>query len=104
LNSLRVLQVGELSPVLFEWDYHAKAWSPRPPTLGSNAKYRPPHPWKEMDLKELVSRYDDVVEYFSKWPTAPDSQEMTTDGGVVVLGRVDSADASTMKAFTPPGD
>ena len=102
LNSLRLLQIGDLSPVMFEWD--GRAWCPRPPTVGSDPKYRPPHPWKDLDLSRLVSHYDEVLEYFSKWSVAPNFDEITTDGGLKVQCRVDPANASTMKEFTPPGD
>jgi hypothetical protein len=57
-----------------------------------------------MDFTELVSRYDEVVEYFSKWPVAPQGIAMTTAGGLQVQCRVDPAENSTMKQFVPPGD
>ena len=104
LGSLRLLQIGELSPVMFEWDPNANLWSPRPPTLGKDPKYRPPLPWPEMDLSKLVSHYDEVLEHFAKWPVDQQGIAMTTDGGLQVQCRVDPASASTMKQFIPPGD
>jgi hypothetical protein len=104
LNSLRVLYIGDLSPVMFEWDAKAARWSPRSPALGSEPQYRPPLPWDDMDLTKLVSYYDEVLKYFSKWPVDPQGTTVTTDGGLQVQCRVDPASASTMQQFVPPGD
>ena len=104
LDSLRILQIGPISPVMLELHPQLGWVTPRSPTLGDDPKHRPPHPWKNMDLSMLVSRYDEVIEYFSKWPTAPNFETIKTDGGIVVRCRVDRADESTMREFIPPGD
>ena len=104
LNSLRILRIGPISPVMFEFEPQLGWVTPRSPTLGSDPTYRPPHPWKDMDLSTLVSRYDDVIAYFSKWPTAPNFETIKTDGGTEVRCRIDPADDSTMREFIPPGD
>jgi hypothetical protein len=103
LDALRIMEIGEWSPVLLEIDKNGLS-CPRAVTLGSNAKYRPPLPWRDFNLSKLVTQYDEVEEYFSTWPSATKSDEITTDGGVVVRRQVDPANASTMKEFTPPGD
>jgi hypothetical protein len=102
--SLRILQIGNVIPEILEWDSHVNLWSPRSPNLGVDTKYRPPSPWKEMTLSQLVTDYDTVVDYFSKWSNAPNGEAITTDGGLKVQCRVDPANASHRKQFIPPGD
>jgi len=102
--SLRILQIGDVCPEMLEWDSHVNLWSPRSPSLGTDPKYRPPSPWKDMTLAQLVTDYDKVVEYFSKWSTEPNGETITTDGGLKVQCRVDPANASHIKQFIPPGD
>ncbi|MEX0641447.1 MAG: hypothetical protein WD468_02035 [Pirellulales bacterium] len=102
LNALRILQIANISPLMMERDPTLGWVTPRSPTLGDEPEYRPPYPWKDMDLQTLVTRYDEVVEYFSKWPNNPNFETLTTDGGVEVRCSVDPADASTMRRFTPP--
>jgi hypothetical protein len=103
-SSLRILQIGDVCPEMLEWDSHVNLWSPRSPNLGVDTKYRPPSPWKEMTLSQLVTDYDKVVEYFSKWSTAPNGEAITTDGGLKVHCRVDPANASHIKQFVPQAD
>ena len=101
LDALRIFQIGSIRPVMFERDPYGMT-IPRLPTLGSDPRYRPPVPWKEMDLSDLVSHYDEVVEYFSKWPVKPDYSTITTDGGIEVRCFIDPPEESTAHGFFPP--
>jgi hypothetical protein len=76
--------------------------NPRSPTLGNDSKYRPPLPWKNIDLSGLVTHYDELLDYFSKWPKGPDFKTITTDGGIEVRCSISPADDSTMRQFIPP--
>jgi hypothetical protein len=102
LDPLRLLQIGSISPLMMEYEPRLGWVTPRSPALGNEPDYRPPLPWNNMDLPKLVSHYDEVLEYFSKWPRSPDFKTITTDGGIEVRCSIDPADASTMRKFTPP--
>jgi hypothetical protein len=102
LDALRILQIGNISPIMME-HHPTLGWvTPRSPTLGDDPKYRPPHRWKNMNLSMLVTHYDEVVEFFSKWSRNPNFETITTDGGVEVRCSIDPADAATMRRFIPP--
>ncbi len=102
LDALRILQIGDISPLMME-QHPTLGWvTPRSPTLGNDPKYRPPHPWKNMNLSMLISHYDEVKEFFSKWPSGPNFETITTDGNVEVRCSIEPAGASTMMRFTPP--
>lgn len=102
LDPLRILQIGNISPIMTEHDPRLGWVTPRSPTLGDDPRYRPPIPWKNMNLSMLVTHYDEVVKFFSKWPESPNFETITTDGGVEVRCSIEPADASTMRQFTPP--
>jgi hypothetical protein len=102
LDALRILQIGNISPIMMEHDPTYGWVTPSSPTMGNDQKYRPPLPWKNMNLSMLVSHYDEVIEFFSKWPRSPDFETITTDGSVEVRCSIEPADASTMRRFTPP--
>jgi hypothetical protein len=102
LAPLRLLQIGAISPLMMERDPRLGWVTPRSPTLGNDANYRPPLPWKEMDLSMLVTRYDEVLEYFSSWPKNPEFKTLKTDGGIEVRCSIEPADSSTARKFTPP--
>jgi hypothetical protein len=102
LDPFRILQIGTISPLMMEHEPTLGWVIPRSPTLGNDPDYRPSLPWKNMDLPMLVSKYDEVHEYFSSWPKRPEFKTITTDGGVEVRCSIDPANASTMRQFTPP--
>ena len=102
LDPLRILQIGNISPLMIEYEPRLGWVTPRSPTLGNDPKYRPPLPWKNMNLSMLVTHYDEVIEFFSKWPESPNFETITTDAGVEVRCSIEPADASTMRQFTPP--
>jgi hypothetical protein len=102
LDPLRILQIGNISPLMMEYEPRLGWVTPCSPTLGNDPKYRPPLPWKNMNLSMLVTHYDEVVEFFSKWPESPNFKTITTDADVEVRCSIEPADASTMRRFTPP--
>jgi hypothetical protein len=81
LASLSIYQIGNLSPVVLEWDANANAWAPRCPTLG-DSEFRPPSvPGRPTGVSDLVSNYDELLNYFEEWPTYPDYRSFTTESG-----------------------
>jgi hypothetical protein len=102
LAPLRLLQIGSISPLMMERHPQLGWVTPRSPTLGDDPDYRPPLPWKDMDLSMLVTRYDELLEYFSKWPKNPEFKTLRTDGGIEVRCSIEPSDSSTARKFTPP--
>ena len=99
-ETLNINQIGNFSPVMWEWD--GAGWAPRCPTLGVDPEYRPPHlPWSGMTLSDLVSHYDEVVQYFSEWPVYPDHRRFTTETGSEIRYCIEPANVNTKHAFIP---
>jgi hypothetical protein len=101
LESLSIYQIGVLSPVILEWDNRAWAWAPRCPTLGDHSDYRPPLPWKNLSLSDVVSRYDELVAYFNEWPMNPDYRTMTSTSGTKLRYYVEPPNVNTKDSFIP---
>lgn len=101
LDSLRVIQIGNLSPLIAEWDEKAQAWTPRCPALGNDAEYRPPLPWKDMSLSDVVTHYDELVNYFDAWPVSPKYKAITTATGKRVRCCIEPPGVNTKSEFLP---
>jgi hypothetical protein len=104
LESLSICQIGNLSPVVLEWDANANAWAPRCPTLG-DLKFRPPFmPGKQLDFSGLVSNYDELLEYFGEWPAYPDFRSFTTESGNVFHYYIEPPSINPKGKFIPESD
>lgn len=101
LDSLSIYQIGNLSPVVLEWSANANAWAPRCPTLGDST-FRPPSmPGRPTGVSDLVSNYDELLDYFDEWPTYPDFRSFTTESGKEFRYYIEPPSVNSKDKFIP---
>jgi hypothetical protein len=71
-ESLNIVQIGNLKPMILEWNSNVSQWTPLYPDLGRDSTGILMLSNKARSVSDVVTHYYDLIGYFDKWPVFPD--------------------------------